>query len=112
MSWLWPGPVIYIVFQRKVQSVASELDRSGIPALRIDAGAQRNGEQLYVNRPDMPPSRPDRPWWVNFFAPDTDPAYIISTKPVPGYDLAIASWQRALLGVAVTRNGSPARPPS
>jgi len=76
----------YLVFQHKVQSLASELDRSGIPNVAIDAGAQRNGEQLYVNRPDIPPPLPGRPWWVNFFAPETDPVYVIATKPQPGYD--------------------------
>ena len=76
----------YLVFQREVERLASELNRSGIPDALIDGGAQRNGQQLYVNRPDIPPSHPDRPWWVNFFAPDTDPAYVISTKPEPGYE--------------------------
>ncbi|MDP8975467.1 MAG: hypothetical protein M3N28_03710 [Actinomycetota bacterium] len=76
----------YLVFQREVEVLASELNRSGIPDARIDAGAQRNGQQLHVNRPDIPPWQPNRTWWVNFFAPDTDPAYIISTKPEPGYE--------------------------
>lgn len=77
----------YLVFQHRVHSLASKLERSGIPDRRLDAGAQWTGERLYDNRPDMPPSRPERTWWVNFFAPETDPAYAISTRPLAGYEM-------------------------
>ncbi|MDQ3680289.1 MAG: glycosyltransferase family 39 protein [Actinomycetota bacterium] len=77
----------YLVFQRRVHELADELHRSGIPKTRLDAGAQWTGEKLYDDRPENPPPNSNRTWWVNFFAPDTDPAYVISTEPLPGYDL-------------------------
>jgi hypothetical protein len=87
----------YLVFQDRVQSLASELDRAGVPDGHLDAGAQWSGEKLYDNRPDMPPSRPDRTWWVNFFAPETDPAYVVSTKPLTGYDVIFSQSYSAWL---------------
>ena len=76
----------FLVFQHRVQELGAQLNRQGIPNAKLDAGAQWTGMHLYENRPVFPPSRADRPWWINYFAPANDPIYVVATKPLPGYE--------------------------
>ena len=75
----------FLVFQRTVWDVAAAANAAGIENHRLDAGAQWDGEHLYRDWSDMPPSRPDRPWWVNLFAWTTDSSFVVASQPLPGH---------------------------
>lgn len=74
-----------LVFQRTVWDVATAANAAGIENHRLEAGAQWDGEHLYHGWGDMPPSRGDRPWWVNLFAWTTDSSFVVATRPLPGH---------------------------
>jgi hypothetical protein len=75
----------YLVFQRTVWEVATAANRAGVDNHRLDGGAQWDGEHLYQDGVKMPPSRHDRPWWINLFAWTTDSSFVVATQPLPGY---------------------------
>ncbi|HVL05292.1 MAG TPA: glycosyltransferase family 39 protein [Acidimicrobiales bacterium] len=75
----------FLVFQRATWEVATAANAAGIGNHRLEAGAQWGGEHLYQGWVDRPPSRPDRPWWVNLFAWTTDSSFVVATHPLPGH---------------------------
>jgi hypothetical protein len=74
-----------LVLQRTIWEVAAAANRAGVEDRFMDAGAQWNGERLHRDFDDLPPPDPERVWWLNLFAPQTDPQYVVSTLPLPGY---------------------------
>ena len=75
----------FLVFQRTIWDLATAANAAGIENHRLDAGAQWDGEHLYQGWDGRPPSRPDRPWWVNLFAWTTDSSFVVATRPLPGH---------------------------
>jgi hypothetical protein len=73
------------LFQDAVWNTATEAERAGVPVRQLDGGAQWDAVRLYRDGVEVPESLPDRPWWVNQFAWDLDPRWIVSSSPVPGY---------------------------
>ena len=108
----------YLVFQREVDALATRLSRSGVPERTIDGGAQWTGSRLYDNRRSMPLPRAGRSWWINFFAPDVEPEYMVSTRRLQGWETldrtSYSSWlsphPRGLL--VLRRTDVPVPPPT
>jgi len=78
----------YLVFMREVWAVGDEAVAAGVPLDRLDAGSAWDGYYLYeYGRDNHIRSRTPKggPWWVYFYAPATDSAYVVSTKPRPRY---------------------------
>ena len=75
----------FLVFQRSTWDLAAATNRAGVDVIHLDGGAQWDGVHLYQDGVEVPESRGDRPWWINLFAWDLDPAYVVSTVPLPGY---------------------------
>jgi hypothetical protein len=81
----------YLVYMDAVWSMAREANRAGVVNEKMDAGSGWDGYHLYTDMVEqnitrnMSPSR--SPWWINFYAKQTDSTYIVSTSPNwrPGY---------------------------
>ncbi len=92
----------YLVYMRAVWSMGEEAVAAGVPLDRLDAGSGWDGYHLYERGLDTPiRSRTPKggPWWVYFYAPATDSAYVVSGKPLPNH-LVVArrpysSWLQA-----------------
>ena len=75
----------YLVYLDAVWDMAAEANRAGVANEKLDAGASWDGYHLYTDMIDqgitrnMSPSR--SPWWINFYAKQTDSTYIVSTSP-------------------------------
>jgi 4-amino-4-deoxy-L-arabinose transferase-like glycosyltransferase len=75
----------YLVYMDAVWSMAARANEAGVPNEKMDAGASWDGYHLYTDMIDqgvtrnMSPSR--SPWWINFYAKQTDSTYIVSTSP-------------------------------
>ena len=78
----------YLVFMKAVWAVGGEAVAEGVPLDRLDAGSAWDGYHLYeYGLEHRIRSRTPKggPWWVYFYAPATDSAYVVASKPVPGY---------------------------
>lgn len=75
----------YLVYMDAVWSMARDANRAGVVNEKMDAGSGWDGYHLYTDMIDqnitrnMSPSR--SPWWINFYAKQTDSTYIVSTNP-------------------------------
>jgi 4-amino-4-deoxy-L-arabinose transferase-like glycosyltransferase len=84
----------YLVFVREVWAMGEEAVAAGVPLDRLDAGSGWDGYHLYeYGLEHRIRSRTPKggPWWVYFYAPATDSAYVVASKPVPGYRVI---WKR------------------
>ena len=75
----------YLVYMRAVWSLGEEAVASGVPLDRLDAGSGWDGYHLYERGLDARiRSRTPKggPWWVYFYAPATDSAYVVSGRPL------------------------------
>jgi 4-amino-4-deoxy-L-arabinose transferase-like glycosyltransferase len=78
----------YLVFMREVWAMGEEATAAGVPLDRLDAGSAWDGYHLYeYGLEQRIRSRTPKggPWWVYFYAPATDSAYVVASKPLPGY---------------------------
>jgi 4-amino-4-deoxy-L-arabinose transferase-like glycosyltransferase len=78
----------YLVFMRAVWAMGDEAVAAGVPLDRLDAGSGWDGYYLYeYGREHRIRSRTPKggPWWVYFYAPATDSAYVVASKPLPGH---------------------------
>jgi hypothetical protein len=89
----------YLVFMRAVWAMGEEATAAGVPLDRLDAGSGWDGYHLYeYGLEHRVRSRTPKggPWWVYFYAPATDSAYVVASKPLPGYRVIIerpySSW--------------------
>ena len=61
---------------------------AGVPLDRLDAGSAWDGYHLYERGlEERIRSRTPKggPWWVYFYAPATDSAYVVSSKPLKNH---------------------------
>ena len=75
----------YLVYMRAVWSLGEEAVARGVPLDRLDAGSGWDGYHLYERGLETPiRSRTPKggPWWVYFYAPATDSAYVVSGRPL------------------------------
>jgi len=59
-----------------------------VPLDRLDAGSGWDGYHLYeygLGHGIHSRTPKGGPWWVYFYAPATDSAYVVAGKPLPGY---------------------------
>jgi hypothetical protein len=89
----------YLVFMHAVWAMGDEALAAGVPLDRLDAGSGWDGYHLYeYGLEHRIRSRTPKggPWWVYFYAPATDSAYVVASKPLPGYRVIIerpySSW--------------------
>jgi 4-amino-4-deoxy-L-arabinose transferase-like glycosyltransferase len=89
----------YLVFMRAVWEMGEEAVAAGVPLDRLDAGSGWDGYHLYeYGLEHRVRSRTPKggPWWVYFYAPATDSAYVVAGKPLPDYHVikeqAYSSW--------------------
>lgn len=74
----------YLVYMDAVWSMAEYANDNGVVNEKMDAGSGWDGYHLYTDMLDggltrnMSPSR--SPWWINFYAKQTDSTYIVSTS--------------------------------
>jgi hypothetical protein len=76
----------YLVFMRAVWDLGEEAVAEGVPLDRLDAGSSWDGYHLYeYGLQNRIRSRTPKggPWWVYFYAPATDSAYVVASKPLP-----------------------------
>jgi hypothetical protein len=75
----------YLVFMREVWTMGYQAVAAGVPLDRLDAGSGWDGYYLYeYGRANRIRSRTPKggPWWVYFYAPATDSAYVVAGKPL------------------------------
>ena len=78
----------YLVFMRAVWALGEEAVAQGVPLDRLDAGSGWDGYHLYeygLENPIRSRTPKGGPWWVYFYAPATDSAYVVASKPQPRY---------------------------
>ena len=78
----------YLVFMRAVWAMGEEATAAGVPLDRLDAGSSWDGYHLYeYGLEHRIRSRTPKggPWWVYFYAPATDSAYVVASKPLPDH---------------------------
>ena len=84
----------YLVFMEAVWAMGEEAVEEGVPIDRLDAGSGWDGYHLYeYGLENRIRSRTPKggPWWVYFYAPATDSAYVVAGKPQPRHQII---WQR------------------
>jgi hypothetical protein len=75
----------YLVYMRAVWSLGEEAVAAGVPLDRLDVGSGWDGYHLYergLATPIRSRTPQGGPWWVYFYAPATDSAYVVSGKPL------------------------------
>ncbi len=79
----------FLVFQDATWDLARAANAAGVINTRLDAGSSWDGYHLweYSHANRIPQRTPGGAWWTNLFAPATDSSYVVSTAPLPGYDL-------------------------
>jgi hypothetical protein len=111
----------YLVYMRAVWSMGEEAVAAGVPLDRLDAGSGWDGYHLYERGLETPiRSRTPKggPWWVYFYAPATDSAYVVSGKPLPRHFVVArrpySSWlqTRPTNLFLLRRFGEPWPPPT
>lgn len=110
----------YLAFMQAVWKMGDDAVAAGVPLDRLDAGSGWDGYHLYEQGlANHTRSRTPKggPWWVYFYAPATDSAYIVTSKPRPGYitvrQTPYSSWlQRQQTTLLLQRRwGVPWPPP-
>ena len=75
----------HLVFLDAVWEVAEEANAAGLPNERLDAGSAWDGYHLYTDMLESgitkSVSPPGSPWWVYFYAKQTDSTYLVTTNP-------------------------------
>jgi hypothetical protein len=110
----------YLVFMRAVWAMGDEAIASGVPLTRLDAGSAWDGYHLYelgLETPIRSRTPTGGPWWVYFYAPATDSAYVVSSKPLPRHLVTdrrpYSSWlQRTPTNLYLLRRWGLPWPPS
>jgi hypothetical protein len=89
----------YLVFMSAVWDLGEEAVAEGVPLERLDAGSSWDGYHLYEQGlENRIRSRTPKggPWWVYFYAPATDSAYVVASKPLPRHRIVArrpySSW--------------------
>lgn len=89
----------YLVFMREVWTMGGRALAAGVPLERLDAGSGWDGYHLYeYGLENRIRSRTPKggPWWVYFYAPATDSAYVVAGRPLPGHSVVMkqpySSW--------------------
>lgn len=79
----------FLVFQGATWDMGRQAVQMGVPLTRLDAGSSWDGYYLYEYSIENHIKQQTRhgPWWTNLFAPATDSTYIVSTRPIEGYDV-------------------------
>jgi hypothetical protein len=109
----------YLVFMRAVWDMGEEATAAGVPLDRLDAGSGWDGYHLYeYGLEHRIRSRTPKggPWWVYFYAPTTDSAYVVASKPLPGHRIIkqqpYSSWlQREPANLYLLRRAGVPWPP-
>jgi hypothetical protein len=109
----------YLVFMRAVWATASEAVADGVPLDRLDGGSGWDGYYLYeYGLANGIRSRTPKggPWWVYFYAPATDSAYVVAGKRIPRHitvrEYPYSSWlQREPTSVSLLRRWGQPWPP-
>lgn len=110
----------YLVYLRAVWQMADVAVARGVPLDRLDAGAGWDGYHLYeegVARSVRSRTPRGGPWWVYFYGPATDSAYIVSSTPHTGYRAVAraeySSWlQRKPTSLILLRRAGLPWPPA
>lgn len=75
----------YLVYMDSVWSMARYANQEGVANEQLDAGSGWDGYHLYTDMLDQNITRQrspgGSPWWINFYAKQTDSTYIVSTDP-------------------------------
>lgn len=88
----------FFAFQEATWSMAEQAVDMGIPLTKLDGGASWDGYFLYDYSIEngIATQTVRGPWWTDLFGPATDSTYVVSTRPLPGYDvvreMAYSSW--------------------
>ena len=89
----------YLVFMREVWATGDGALAQGVPLDRLDAGSGWDGYHLYeygLEHHIRSRTPKGGPWWVYFYAPATDSAYVVAGKPLRGYFIvarrSYSSW--------------------
>jgi hypothetical protein len=109
----------YLVFMRAVWDLGEEAVAKGVPLDRLDAGSSWDGYHLYeYGLENRVRSRTPKggPWWVYFYAPATDSAYVVASKPLPRHHVVVtrpySSWlQREPTHLYLLRRSDAPWPP-
>jgi 4-amino-4-deoxy-L-arabinose transferase-like glycosyltransferase len=109
----------YLVFMRAVWATASDAVADGVPLDRLDGGSGWDGYYLYeYGLANRIRSRTPKggPWWVYFYAPATDSAYVVAGKLLPRHlkvrEHPYSSWlQREPTSVFLLRRWGQRWPP-
>lgn len=110
----------YLAYLQAVWQMADVAVARGTPLDRLDAGAGWDGYHLYEEgaaRRVRSHTPKGGPWWVYFYGPATDSAYIVSSTPRKGYH-AVArreydAWlQRAPATLFLLRRATVPWPPA
>jgi hypothetical protein len=109
----------YLVFMRAVWATASEAVADGVPLDRLDGGSGWDGYYLYeYGLANRIRSRTPKggPWWVYFYAPAADSAYVVAGKWIPRHirvrEYPYSSWlQREPTSVFLLRRWGQRWPP-
>lgn len=106
----------YLVYLQAVWQMADVAVARGVPLDRLDAGAGWDGYHLYEEgaaqhvRSQTPKGGP---WWVYFYGPATDSAYVVSSTPRKGYRAVArttySSWlqRKPTMLFLLGRSGAP-----
>ncbi len=75
----------YLVYLDAVWEMAEDANAAGVPNDRLDAGSGWDGYYLHTDMIDLgitkSVSPPGSPWWVYFYAKQTDSSYLVTTNP-------------------------------
>ena len=102
----------YLVFMRAVWAMGEEATAAGVPLDRLDAGSGWDGYHLYeYGLEHRIRSRTPKggPWWVYFYAPATDSAYVVSAQ---NHFPATASSGAPIFLLVAAGADEPLSPPS
>lgn len=75
----------HLVFLDAVWSVAEDANAAGLPNEKLDAGSAWDGYHLYTDMLESGITKSisprGSPWWVYFYAKQTDSTYLVTTNP-------------------------------
>jgi 4-amino-4-deoxy-L-arabinose transferase-like glycosyltransferase len=75
----------YLVYLDAVWEMAEEANAAGVPNEKMDAGSAWDGYHLYTDMLDLGITKSlsprGSPWWVYFYAKQTDSTYMVTTNP-------------------------------
>nr|MBA2468100.1 hypothetical protein [Chloroflexia bacterium] len=75
----------HLVYLDAVWEMAEDANAAGVPNEKMDAGSAWDGYYLYTDMLESgitkSVSPPGSPWWVYFYAKQTDSTYLVTTNP-------------------------------